>query len=280
MNSRKLINSAKKINVAEAQRAMRIIERTPNLELRKKQIRRAVQALPQVGNVVSVGQILFRASLLADDERPESVGRLSYPPEDKIKSFGRCNLPENPVLYTAAHEGAALLEVQPKVGTKCVISQWQATRVIVAIPLGYSADELVIQPEGMEYRRELYASYGKGFDQIHSRFNQWFGHLGEVFYEITATLTNILFEDPVHVDEKNPGYSGRMAVQYRSRRFAEVSGGQRADNVTICKASVDAGDVVPIAAHHCEVTKADGGRIDVKILSRTTSIEGDRLVWE
>lgn len=276
----RLVSRANKIRTIDAQKIIQRIEKTNDPALRRELIKKILYTLPHTAHTIPVGHILHRAIKLPEEVRPQHVSRLSYPPVHKVQDFGRCNLPENPVLYLAAHQHNALFEIQPEVGTKFAFSQWQVVREIAAVPLGYSFKERLSMHQNPEHFHSLLADFGRGFDYIQKHFNKWFGHLGNDFYEVTSTLTDTIFEDKMHVEEGLPDYSEFLAIMYRSRRFFEVSGGATADNITLCSASVDAGDVVPIGAQFCQVTQLEGGGIGGQFLSQTTSIDGDILVWE
>lgn len=60
----------------------------------------------------------FRARKLAGDYRPQNLNEMWHPPAHLLKSFGRANLPYNPVLYCSNDEITALRETGAGLGDR------------------------------------------------------------------------------------------------------------------------------------------------------------------
>lgn len=67
---------------------------------------------------------VVRAIRLHDKAWPQLENHLGYPPPAKTR-LGRCNLPAQPLLYTALYEDTALAEIGATRGDHCVISTFE-----------------------------------------------------------------------------------------------------------------------------------------------------------
>ena len=92
--------------------------------------------LMSAGLQVKVGTPFFRS--VPWDEPPENVGKLSYPPKNRVKKQGRCNEVGETVLYVSTDKAAIFAEQKDlKVGKTYAISEWRTKTELQTALVGF-----------------------------------------------------------------------------------------------------------------------------------------------
>jgi hypothetical protein len=79
---------------------------------------------------------LCRVRGLQNDEKPEFSKELgARDPADTI-DYGRCNWPQNPMLYCSLYEDTALTEVDAEIDRRYVVATYRVSGDLVVLPIG------------------------------------------------------------------------------------------------------------------------------------------------
>ena len=70
-------------------------------------------------------RLTINKRVLGENKRIKDIKYLKYPPADKIKTYGRCNLPGQSVLYATFVEMTALNELKPHPGDLITKTTWR-----------------------------------------------------------------------------------------------------------------------------------------------------------
>jgi hypothetical protein len=74
--------------------------------------------------------------------RPTEVGRISYPPADKVSKYGRVNRVGEAVFYASRGAPAVVYELRAKQGDLIALSEWEVGEPLWMHNLGYHQDAL------------------------------------------------------------------------------------------------------------------------------------------
>lgn len=77
------------------------------------------------GSFPELVRLSINQDILGENRRIKNISYLKYPPADKVSRFGRCNLPEQSVLYAGFMRPTILNELKPKTGTLITSSTWK-----------------------------------------------------------------------------------------------------------------------------------------------------------
>ena len=82
-----------------------------------------------------IHRITINKKILKTNKRLKDIGNLKYPPDcNLVTTYGRCNLPNQSVLYASFMEITSLGELRPKIGDLITQSTW---KLKVDVPLTY-----------------------------------------------------------------------------------------------------------------------------------------------
>jgi hypothetical protein len=88
-------------------------------------------AVPFFSNLVLVGifdelkRITINKNVIGSNKRIHNIKYLKYPPSDKVKKYGRCNLPGQSVFYSSFLTFTAMDEMKPRVGDLITETTWK-----------------------------------------------------------------------------------------------------------------------------------------------------------
>lgn len=82
-----------------------------------------------------ITRITINKNILGSNKRIRDINYLKYPPKEKVKDYGRCNLPGQSILYSSFMHNTAMDELRPKTGDLYTISTW---RNIKKLPIAFS----------------------------------------------------------------------------------------------------------------------------------------------
>ncbi|MCK6610546.1 MAG: hypothetical protein L6Q78_05840 [Bacteroidia bacterium] len=74
-----------------------------------------------------IHRITVNRNVLGSNKRICDINLLKYPPADKVSKYGRCNLPNQSVLYGSMFNLTSINEIRPKVGDLVTRSIWKIT---------------------------------------------------------------------------------------------------------------------------------------------------------
>lgn len=74
------------------------------------------EGVPLVLQLVTPADKFARGRILDNREKFQSIRALAYPPEDRCNNFGRCNRPQQPVLYAGVGTELIFSEIGAKHG--------------------------------------------------------------------------------------------------------------------------------------------------------------------
>jgi hypothetical protein len=119
----------------------------------------------------------------------DEVGRLSYPPANKVKEGGRCNAAGSSVFYCAGDIDTALAEQKDYVesGAYLGLGLWQTIEPILIIPLGFKFEEAKQEKLIPEY-----ANYSKEDAYLFSLINKFFYEKSDRYYAQTQGISEHL----------------------------------------------------------------------------------------
>jgi hypothetical protein len=86
--------------------------------------------------IIDPGTKIYRA--VKWDQQHSQVGRLSYPPADKITRFGRVNNIRQPVFYCSVGWNAPQFELRLEKGDLFALSRWRVTERLIVNNLGFT----------------------------------------------------------------------------------------------------------------------------------------------
>lgn len=72
------------------------------------------------------------------EDKPKNVKELSYPPSDKVKSYGRVNRPKRPIFYGSTSIQAIFHELNLESGDKVALSKWKSKVPLLFNNVGYT----------------------------------------------------------------------------------------------------------------------------------------------
>ncbi|MBI0398018.1 RES domain-containing protein [Cyclobacterium marinum] len=72
-----------------------------------------------------IERITINKNVIGKNKRIDNLNFLKYPPPEKVKKYGRCNIPGTSVLYGTFMKPTAMMEMAPKVGDLITISKWK-----------------------------------------------------------------------------------------------------------------------------------------------------------
>ncbi|MDA9555665.1 hypothetical protein N9R54_05455 [Pelobium sp.] len=72
-----------------------------------------------------IHRLTINRNILGTNLRIKNINLLKYPPKELVKSYGRCNLPNQSVLYASFGQLMIMSEMRPKVGDLITISTWK-----------------------------------------------------------------------------------------------------------------------------------------------------------
>lgn len=72
-----------------------------------------------------IDRLTINRNILGTNSRINNINFLKYPPKELVKSYGRCNLPNQSVLYASFGQLMIMSEMRPKVGDLISISTWK-----------------------------------------------------------------------------------------------------------------------------------------------------------
>lgn len=72
-----------------------------------------------------IDRLTINRNILKTNSRIKDINLLKYPPKELVKSYGRCNLPNQSVLYASFGPLMIMSEMRPKVGDLITTSTWK-----------------------------------------------------------------------------------------------------------------------------------------------------------
>jgi hypothetical protein len=160
--------------------------------------------------ILEVGQKVYRA--VKWDKKYSTVARLSYPPPDKVKTFGRVNRPGQPVFYCSVAWNAPLFELRVEVGDHIALSRWGVTERLIVNNIGYT-DAVFERLQSDRPSEPRWARRDGSTETPTSRLLQRFfseefareiSSSEEHLYKISNAVAHFLLHD-IHEDVRIPG---------------------------------------------------------------------------
>jgi RES domain len=115
---------------------------------------------------------------------PEAVCKLTYPPPECVKDYGRANHPNKPMLYLAAHPYSPIQELALELNKPFVVSTWTAVAKLRIIDLGGERKGHInsgTQTQD-ERSRQIVEFFSRAFCKI------------DADYMLTSTITHLLLD--------------------------------------------------------------------------------------
>lgn len=92
--------------------------------------------LPIILHPIDHSAKFARARILEDDKKFDSIHKLSYPKQENCKTFGRCNRPNQPVLYAGVGTELLFSEINAHIGDYVGIVHMQPSETLYCVRLG------------------------------------------------------------------------------------------------------------------------------------------------
>lgn len=131
-----------------------------------KMINKYFELIPFVSGTISKGNILYRARLNENEKSFENISKLGLIPKEKVKEFGRANLPNESVFYSSDNFGMACGEVfqnikysynpRKEMGVT-TIGEWEVLRDLNISHVYYS-ESVMKKREDIKFLKNYYSS--------------------------------------------------------------------------------------------------------------------------
>lgn len=135
-------------------------------EENEKYILRHLDTLSFFSNLITehifpeIHRLTINRKILGSNKRINSIADLKYPPEDKVKSYGRCNYPNQSILYSAFHIMTVMNELKPRIGDLITQTTWKVVEnqsiKYCPIFINQPLKENTINPRLIKYQNEFY----------------------------------------------------------------------------------------------------------------------------
>jgi hypothetical protein len=121
------------------------------------------------------------------DTPPKTVSKLTYPPPEYVKEYGRANQPNKPMLYLAAHRYSPIQELGLELNELFVVSTWKAVDELRIIDFGgerkgYNNSGTQTQDE---YSRQIVEYFSRAFCKTDADRRH---------YMLTSTIAHLLLD--------------------------------------------------------------------------------------
>lgn len=275
------------LSIDDLQRELTALENGSFAALNDEELREKIRLIHD-GFILSApilppGSAIYRAVKV--QERPRHIARVSYPPKDVVKKYGRLNRPNEPMFYGAFHSMFCLQECSWQIGEFFAVSGWLTTQQMTFNHLGFSQEVL----EGVKTRRDL-PSFATISEETHRNFliRSW---QARVFTKLVATGDESLYRLPVAL--KDIALSKMVQNQptlpdiFSGVLYPSVASWLLGDNVAVLPSEVDAKlalfEVALLTLDSVKVDRKDDGSIhthqNLKTYDYARADAGGNLVW-
>jgi hypothetical protein len=117
---------------------------TRTIDYLKAWLRRRIGGYTVAIKDTSATNRFYRGRVCGD--RPRTVGDVSYPPPDRVKTPGRANRAGESMSYCCLGAFPVFFEIHAKEGDLVAVSEWTATEPLWVHNLGYHPDALAAPP--------------------------------------------------------------------------------------------------------------------------------------
>jgi len=227
-----------------------------NYEYIQELINKLVIGLPMRGITPHKESRLYRGVVYT--EKPSVVGKLGYPPAEKIIDFQRCNPPARPMFYCSPGPASVFYELGVAVGDFVYLSKWSVVN-------DFFLNQIAPITEGgidHQVKDIVFTFFETKFSQpIHEKYSSQ--------YKITSAIAERLSFGNLDGDRRKIG-----AITYPS-----VSHPGRSENLAIRPEIVDSclklGYVEELYVTAVEETKISYNRTDF-----CANFDGENIKWE
>lgn len=251
------------------------IKRVQNIDIRNRNIdvlKRDIDFFPNgfrmVGIPISKGETIYRARI--QDNKPNEVSDLSYPPKHRVGEFGRANRPHNPIFYASSGGAAAVFEQNPNPGDNVAILKWRLKEEITLSKIGYS-DEVLRRLNSSRDKVDIPGGLIPDFESPGNSILREF--LAKIF-------TRRVQEDQKHRHKLTAAiaemYTKSGEIDGILYPTVEMWGNQ--DNLAIETQVVDQ-VLEPVSAEYIEIQKRDDKQIKTDDLDTCTTIVDGEFQW-
>jgi hypothetical protein len=119
-------------------------------------------------NFPTLERITINRNILGSNKRIKNIDFLKYPPADKVKKYGRCNLKQKSIFYGAPMIMTALSEMRPKVGDLITKSIWKLSteHTFKVCPIfHFQPTNGTMNPRTFELEQDFYKEVNKNYSE-------------------------------------------------------------------------------------------------------------------
>jgi len=262
-----------KLNSRNIRNAISRLEEMDLSQISKEDLRKVLSNL-MLGYKVQAPQFesgldIFRAIIC---DKPDTVGKCSYPPTRYVKARGRANDANQSVFYGSNFRGVPLFELRCKPGDKIALSHWRTTQPLVLNHIGFTEET----EEKLGSKRSLPEIYDfvkktNNFDDLNEMVHEYLGFMfskpldGEdeqAYYNLTSTISDMMMQSE-HIN-------GLMFPT--NQMFGN------AENIILKPEYVDK-FMEFVSVEYIEITSSEGATYEINSLDSATREESGILQW-
>lgn len=258
--------------------------RDRDLDTLKRFIRYKIGGYVVAINNVPAGHPLYRG--VRCPERPCTIERISYPPVDRVTTFGRVNRPGNPMFYCSVAAPSVFYELRAKRDDLIALSAWELIEPLWMHHLGYHQDALRrMGVQDVTLRRRLThpipnepKENAKLRRQLSLAFTEDVPLGAEHRYKQSIAINELLFDgaSSLPIYPHGPQSDRAAGTVYPAMQMKGA-----ADNLAIWPSFVDSSLRLK-SIRYVRIKVADEAKLSYTLLTLAISHEfhGNEIVWE
>lgn len=256
--------------------------RTISIEMIMDIIRPVLNGIPLACQYTAVNLGLYRA--IAWSDKPALFDDITYPPI-KFAKINRASLEGEQVFYSSSSKNITLFEVDAKVGSRYVISEWRTTQQLMLPLLGYTTQNLEHLGGGREDKFEEFdyskIQYANSIEHLKNILN----YLCKLFCQQVPSNSQHLFKITIAIakliyQQEFAGFPPNQSGIFNGLIYPSIKGKGTHDNYAIKKEVIDSGFVEFFSAEFIEIMSFANGVYRYKILDYANSIKDGEILWK
>jgi hypothetical protein len=256
-----------------------------DIDTLKRQLREKLGGYGVAIKYLTTDNQLFRGVVC--EERPRTISRISYPPEEKVMRLGRLNRIGQPIFYSSRAAPAIFYEIHAQAGQRIALSTWEITEPLWIHNVGYHGDALARIGASMSGPRaglinpipnesKFNANLRR---QLSLAFTEDVGPGQEFRYKLSIAINEVLFDDagPLPADLPDGPQCDRAAgTVYPAMQMRGA-----ADNVAIWPEFVDRSlRLKHVSYLLVESMNAERASYTVSSLATSNQFSGAEIIWQ
>lgn len=140
-----------------------------------------------------IQRLTVNKRVLNENRRIWNIDHLKYPPKKCVKSYGRCNMPGQSVLYATFNSLTALSEIRPEIGDIITTSKWRMKPDVTLrhCPIFLNQPETTFNPRLFEIEQLYRKSIREYPNEIQEHINLLSQFVADVFTKRINSVSNL-----------------------------------------------------------------------------------------